>query len=249
MYAKSDIFLITGGTSGIGKGVVLELNKLGASVVVMGKSIDKFNAVKEVALFPENLYFEEKDLSISDDLDKSVLQIAKQYGKLKGMVLCAGVLEILPLNANSLEKSKNLFEINYFSGMQLIKGFCDKRANISQDCSIVWVSSVASLRGYPSLSTYSASKGAVNSAVKSLAPEIAKSNIRINALLPGFVKTEMIDKHKDVYNDEFINMMEEAYPLGVGEVDDVVKPILFLLSDDARWITGTGMVVDGGGSI
>jgi NAD(P)-dependent dehydrogenase (short-subunit alcohol dehydrogenase family) len=249
MYSKQDIFLVTGGTSGIGKGVVSQLNNLGASVIVVGRDTLKLQSIKKEMKLPENIFCEEQDLAKSDNLDKWILELSRKYGKLKGLVLSAGILEILPLNANTLEKSKNLFEINYFSGMQLIKGFCDKRVNTGDNSSIVWVSSIASIRGYGSISTYSASKGAINSAVKSLAPEIAKSNIRINALLPGFVKTEMIDKHKDIYNDEFINMMEESYPLGIGEIDDVVKPILFLLSDDARWITGTNMVVDGGGSI
>ena len=250
MYTSEDIFLITGATSGIGKGVALELNKLGATIIAVGRNLDKLNTLKNKVKDIENLILEEKDLSKSEGLDKWILSLSKKYGKLKGLVLSAGIQQIIPLSSVlSVEKSKELFEINYFSNMQLTKGFCDRRANIGKGSSIVFLSSIASIRGNSGIVGYAASKGAINSAVKSLAIEVARLGIRVNAVLPGFVMTEMIESWKEIYTKEYIEDMNKSYPLGIGEVRDVVDPILFLLSDKAKWITGSKIIVDGGGSL
>jgi len=250
MYTSQDIFIVTGSTSGIGKGVVFSLLKEGASVIAVGRNVEKLNLLKDETNNEKNLFLEEKDLSSCDGLDKWILGISKKYGKLKGLVLSAGIQQITPISSVlSVEKSKELFEINYFSNIQLAKGFCDRRANIGKGSSIVFLSSIASIRGNGGLVGYAASKGAINSAVKSLAVEVARLGIRVNAVLPGFVMTEMIKSWQEVYTKEYIENMNKSYPLGIGKVEDVVEPILFLLSDKAKWITGTELVVDGGGSL
>lgn len=249
MYKADDIFLVTGATSGIGKGVVKALIRDGAKVIAIGRNQEKLKKLQE-ELDTQNLILEQKDLSCSDGLDKWVLELSKKYGKLRGLVLSAGIQQILPISSMlSIEKSKELFEINYFSNMQLAKGFCDKRANIGKGASIVFLSSIASIRGNSGIVSYAASKGAINAAVKSLAMEVARLGIRVNAILPGFVMTEMIEAWQEVYTKEYIEEMNKKYPLGIGKVEDVIEPILFLLSDKARWITGIEFIVDGGGSL
>lgn len=250
MYTSQDIFVVTGATSGIGKGVVFSLLKYGASVVAVGRNVEKLNLLKDETNNEKNLFLEEKDLSSCDGLDKWILNISKKYGKLKGLVLSAGIQQTTPISSVlSVEKSKELFEINYFSNIQLAKGFCDRRANIGKGSSIVFLSSIASIRGNSGIVGYAASKGAINSAVKSLAVEVSRLGIRVNAVLPGFVMTEMIESWQEVYTKEYIENMNKSYPLGIGKVQDVVEPILFLLSDKAKWITGSELVVDGGGSL
>ena len=250
MYTTQDIFIVTGATSGIGKGVVISLLKEGASVIAIGRSLEKLNLLRDETSDGKSLFLEEKDLSSCDGLDKWVLSISKQYGKLKGLVLSAGIQQITPISSVlSVEKSKELFEINYFSNIQLAKGFCDRRANIGNGSSIVFLSSIASIRGNSGIVGYAASKGAINSAVKSLAIEISRLGIRVNAVLPGFVMTEMIKSWQEVYTKEYIENINSSYPLGIGKVQDVVGPILFLLSDKAKWITGSELVVDGGGGL
>lgn len=250
MYTSQDIFLVTGATSGIGKGIVFSLLENNASVIAVGRNFEKLNLLKNETSDDKKLILEEKDLSSCDGLDKWILSISKKYGKLKGLVLSAGVQQITPISSVlSIEKSRELFEINYFSNIQLAKGFCDRRANIGKGSSIVFLSSIASIRGNGGIVGYAASKGAVNSAVKSLAIEVARLGIRVNAVLPGFVMTEMIESWQEVYTKEYIENMNSSYPLGIGQVEDVVAPILFLLSDKAKWITGSELVVDGGGSL
>lgn len=250
MYTSQDIFVVTGATSGIGKGVVHSLLKEGASVIAVGRNVEKLNLLKEETSNDKNLFLEEKDLSSCDGLDKWILSISKKHGKLKGLVLSAGIQQTKPISSVlSVEKSKELFEINYFSNIQLAKGFCDRRSNIGKGSSIVFLSSIASIRGNSGIVSYSASKGAINSAVKSLAIEVSRLGIRVNVVLPGFVMTEMIESWQEVYTKEYIENMNSSYPLGIGKVQDVVEPILFLLSDKANWITGSELVVDGGGSL
>jgi len=250
MYTQKNIFLVTGATSGIGKGVVLSLLNQGAKVIAVGRDSKKLVSLKGEASNKNNLILEEKDLSNCDGLDKWILNIAKKYGKLKGLVLSAGIQQITPVSSPlSVEKSKELFEINYFSNIQLAKGFCDRRANIGKGSSVVFLSSIASIKGNMGIIGYAASKGAINSAVKSLALEVAKLGIRVNAVLPGFVKTEMILRWKEVYNKKYMEKMNNEYPLGIGKVEDITGPILFLLSDESQWITGSEIIVDGGASL
>ena len=250
MYTQKDIFLVTGATSGIGKGVVLSLLSQGAKVIAIGRDSKKLASLKSEAINKNNLILEEKDLSNCDGLDKWILNIVKKYGKVKGLVLSAGIQQITPISSPlSVEKSKELFEINYFSNIQLAKGFCDRRANIGKGSSVVFLSSIASIKGNMGIVGYAASKGAINSAVKSLALEVAKLGIRVNVVLPGFVKTEMILRWKEVYNKKYMEKMNNEYPLGIGKVDDVTGPILFLLSDESKWITGSEIIVDGGASL
>jgi NAD(P)-dependent dehydrogenase (short-subunit alcohol dehydrogenase family) len=250
MYTQKDIFLITGATSGIGKSVVLSLLNQGAKVIAIGRNSKKLILLKNETNNKNNLILEEKDLSNCGGLDKWILNIAKKYGKLKGLVLSAGIQQIMPISLSlSVEKSKELFEINYFSSMQIAKGFCDRRANIGKGSSVIFLSSIASIKGNTGIIGYAASKGAINSAVKSLALEVAKLGIRVNAVLPGFVKTEMTLRWKEIYNKKYIEKINNEYPLGIGKAEDVTGPILFLLSEESKWITGSEIIVDGGASL
>ena len=250
MYTQNDIFIVTGATSGIGKGVVVSLLDKGAKVIAIGRDAKKLISLKNEVINKNNLILEEKDLSNCSGLDKWILNIAKKYGKLKGLVLSAGIQQIIPISsALSVEKSKELFEINYFSSIQIAKGFCDRRANIGKGSSVIFLSSIASIKGNAGIVGYAASKGAINSAVKSIALEVAKLGIRVNAVLPGFVKTEMTLRWKEIYNKKYIEKINNEYPLGIGKAEDVTGPILFLLSEESKWITGSEIIVDGGASL
>lgn len=250
MYTQKDIFIVTGATSGIGKGVVLSLLDKGAKVIAIGRDTKKLISLKKEAINRNNLILEEKDLSNCRGLDKWILSITKKYGKLKGLILSAGIQQIIPISSPlSVEKSKELFEINYFSTMQIAKGFCDRRANIGKGSSVIFISSIASIRGNAGIIGYAASKGAINSGVKSLALEVSKLGIRVNAVLPGFVKTEMTSQWKEIYNKQYLEKLNKEYPLGIGKVENVIGPILFLLSDESKWITGNEIIVDGGASL
>jgi NAD(P)-dependent dehydrogenase (short-subunit alcohol dehydrogenase family) len=184
-----------------------------------------------------------------DNLPKWISGIVEKYGKIKGMVLSHGVQETLPLSAINIEKAKKLFDTNYFSLIGLIKGFCKKNNYTEIGNSIVCLSSFVTQIGLPATVNYSASKGALNSAVKVLGVELARNGIRINSILSGHIETELLSKEDNLKTDDFLEKLRQKYPLGLGKPEDIANLASFLLSDASRWITGANIVIDGGGSL
>jgi NAD(P)-dependent dehydrogenase (short-subunit alcohol dehydrogenase family) len=249
-FDSSHVFLVTGASSGIGRATALVINALGGTVICVARDEKRLQAVRESCDNPDRFYTQSLDLSNDlDDLPRWMRSLCKEYGKFKGMVLCAGIQQIIPLAALSISQAKELFDINFFAVLALCKGFCDRRVNIGKGSSIVLISSIASITGNSGIIAYSASKGAINASVRSMAVEMAIQGIRVNAVLPGFVETEMIEKWKNVYDTAYIEKMRKKYPLGLGSPEDVADLCCFLLSEKARWITGQEFVIDGGGSL
>lgn len=244
-FALDDVFVVTGATSGIGLAVAVALCEAGATVLALGRNRSKLDSHGLSAL-----HFHEVDLATDpDQINKTVKSLAKQYGHFRGCVLAAGYQNIAPFGTSRFSKIKEMFDVNYYGNMAVAQAFSSKKVHCNNGASIVFVSSISSLRGAPGILPYAATKGAINSSVKSLALEYSKKNIRVNAILPGLVKTELIEKNSAVYTADYLEATDADYPLGLGQPEDVVKPILFLLSSSAKWITGTQMIVDGGASI
>jgi NAD(P)-dependent dehydrogenase (short-subunit alcohol dehydrogenase family) len=245
IYNKDDIFIVSGATSGIGYAVCYELCQAGASVVALGRNSEKFKDFR----YP-NLHFRELDLSIEpSEITKIIKDLAGEFGCFKGAVLAAGFQFISPFGMTKFQKIKELFDVNLFGNLAIAQAFNHKKVHSQTSSSLVFLSSISSIRGNPGILSYAATKGAINSSVKTMALEYASKKVRVNAILPGLVRTELVDKHSNVYTAEYLEEIDSSYPLGIGNVQDVVKPILFLLSDDASWITGTEIIVDGGASI
>jgi NAD(P)-dependent dehydrogenase (short-subunit alcohol dehydrogenase family) len=245
-FNPDNIFVITGASSGLGKAITLKIIALGGSVIAIARNSDKLNLARTEALDPERFFIEPFDLSTQlEEIPDFIKQLAKKYGKLSGLVHSAGIGGVTPLKVLDLAEAKSMFDINYFSALMLAKGFCDKRV-CAPNASVVILSSIASIQGNSGLSNYSATKGAINSLIHSLAVETARQNIRVNAISPGFIVTEIIHHAPDVYNDAFFAKIKEEYPLGEGHPEDVASACAFLLSDSARWITGQNIIIDGG---
>ncbi|TKX34095.1 SDR family NAD(P)-dependent oxidoreductase [Campylobacter taeniopygiae] len=251
---KDDIFLnkrylITGASSGIGADAALKLNSLGAEVICIGRNL---NSLKEYKIWLNiliNFLYIEKDLSDFYDLDAWVLKRVEEYGYFNGAVLSAGIQYILPLRSKFfLNKALDIFNINYFANMQILKGLLDNKAKTQSAASFVWISSISSIKGEKGLISYASSKAAINAAVKSIALEFAPK-YRINAISPGFVMTNMIKEWSSVYDENFLENIEKQYPLGIGSTDYISNLISFLLSDLSSWITGQNLIIDGGASI
>lgn len=242
-------FVVTGASSGIGAHIALTLNALGAEILALGRDREKLESKRAKAQHKEGFIPIVKDISDFDGLDKYALNLAKEYGSANGAVLSAGLQQIAPISSVlSVEGARTIFDVNYFGNLQILKGLLDKRAQSAEGASFVWISSNASVKAQKGIANYSASKAAVVAATRTIALEIAPK-YRINAISPGFVLTEMIESWSKVYDSEYIESMDRAYPLGVGAVEDISPLVCFLLSPASAWITGQNIVIDGGGSL
>lgn len=245
-FTENNLFLVTGASSGLGKATLLELNKLGAKVIGIGRNLESLNEVRNSSTFPDNIYLEIFDFNQTGEIAVFLKEIVKKYGKLNGVAHFAGIGKLYPLRATSLEMLKEIFELNFFSSYEIVRVMNDKRFKNSDEFSIVLTSSISSIRSFEGLSAYGISKGAVNSLVVSSALELAKSNVRINSILPGHIETNMTNKLAELQSEEYKNELINSYPLGEGSPEDVAKLTTFLLSNSSKWITGQNIVIDGG---
>ena len=249
LFKDTDHFFVTGASSGIGLAIGKAIIKNGGIVVGVARDEKKLIDAYSDSVYSNHFFAEPRDLSCDiDQLQRWVIEISNKYGKLKALVLCAGIRYTKPLKVISYEASLKLFNLNYFSEIQLIKAFSSRVVSCDDDPNIVVMSSIVALNSNMGLCDYGASKAALLNSVKSLALELAP-RIRVNAILPGFVDTDMIQKWQGSHYEEFKNSINNHYPLGIGKPEYIADACLFLLSDKARWITGTGMVVDGGASL
>lgn len=236
------LFVVTGATSGIGAGCALELNSDGAKVVCIGRSQEGFAKTKEQATYPENLFFEAKDLAKDiEELPAYLKELAGKYGKFNGLVSCAGVTEVRPLRALDLEAMKKLFDINYFSPIFLAKGFADKRVNAGKGSSFVAIGSISFQHPAKAVITYSGSKAALVTSMYSIAKEYASMGLRYNCVSPADIDTPMTQNIPEI-----MDKVRQYYPLGFGKPEDVAAMVSFLLSDETKWITGQNYVLDCG---
>lgn len=240
-FNKEQRFIVTGASSGLGKGVALLLNELGATVIGIGRNEKRLEETKAECKYPENMFLEAKDLTEDiEGLPQYVKELKNKYGKFLGLACCAGVVDINPLQILDYEEMKNVFDINYYVPLFLSKGFADRRNNMGAGSSIVFISSIASVSCDKGMSTYSGTKAALISSSKVMARELALQGIRVNCVSPSDIITPMINQIND------LRTIETFYPLGIGHVDDVANMIVFLLSDKAKWLSRQNYVIDCG---
>lgn len=231
-------FIVTGASSGIGEGVALLLNELGATVIGIARNQSRLEGMKAKAKHPENVFLEQKDLAADiPGLPDYVKSLKEKYGKFSGMAYCAGITLNQPLQMKEYECSRNLFDIDYFAPMFMTKAFGDKRNTIGSGTSVVLISSAAAVVDPRALSDYAGAKAALSHSAHCVAKELAPRGIRVNCVLPADIATPMTLADPDI-------LASKNYPMGVGEVADVANLVVFLLSAKAKWITGQNYVVD-----
>ena len=238
--------LLTGATSGIGLETLKQLIDSKNKVFAVARDFSKISDL--LALHPGSIIPVAFDFKQTDNIEKIFNKINLIDDKLDALIHCAGIEETIPLTVYSPSKIKNIFEINVFAGIELLRNFSKKKYS-NDGASVVFVSSVMGVLGQPGKIGYCSTKAAILGMVKASALELSKRKIRVNAVLPGVVKTPMTQKLFSQISPSNIEDIIAMHPLGIGEVSDVVPTIEFLISSNSRWITGQNFIIDGGYSI
>ena len=237
--------LITGASSGIGRSCAVQCSKMGASLLLMGRNVDELNRTVSELQPGTKVEMIVADFSKMIDLELLIAEKIVTIGKIAGFIHCAGVEKTLPLKKQTSEVFQSIFDINVFAGFELAKIISLKKYK-AEKASFVFIASVAGMVGESGKTIYSASKGAVISGARSMSMELARSDIRVNSISPAMVKTPILEKMFDGIGEEATQNIIKKHPLGIGEPEDVANACVFLLSDAAKWITGTNLVIDGG---
>lgn len=230
--------LITGGSGGIGKSIALRCSNQGANVIITGRNIEKLELIYS-HLKGENNQIIAADLSSDEGIEKLIDLLPK----LDGIVHCAGINTKTPIKFLNREKIDNILNPNFYAPTLLSRGML-KNKKINRNASIVMISSISSSYVTVSNALYSASKSALESLTRVMALELSSRNIRVNAIRPGMIETELIQAY-DL--KEELAEFEKNIPLGrFGKADDIANLTVFLLAEEASWITGSLITIDGG---
>ena len=238
--------LIIGGLSVVGIKTAETLCGLGADVDIADID-DSVEADILNNLSGDNNHYYHIDVSDIQSIGDTIENAAKKYGKYDGLVYVAESYESSPLADTSPEVMKKQFDINYFGFYEAVRQI-SVQGRFNSGMRIVGLSSVASAKGKEAYSVYSASKAAMDGAVRAMAIELAPKGICINTVVTGVIESgafeDIIKNAPD--GDLDAEILKERQSLGIGTADDVAGPIAFLLSDASRFITGQSVVVDGG---
>lgn len=236
--------LITGSTSGIGRTTAVECSKLGAKVIVTGRSEER--AQETLSMLEGNGH----SIIIADlSTDEGIEKVVSEVPVLDGCVNNAGFNVVQLVSFIKRENIDEIFKVNTQAPIYLVHRLVKTR-KLAKGASVVFTSSI-SARGIssPGNSLYSATKAAVSAFARNAAVDLAPKKIRLNSVAPGMIETPLKSNKSQITEEQWQADLKN-YPLGrYGQPEDVANAIIFLLSDASSWITGSEIVVDGGRSL
>jgi len=238
--------LVTGASSGIGREIAVELSN-SYNIILNGRDQTRLEETHKNCNIENNHLIWPFDLSNVNAIEDALtFLLAENNSTIAHFVHAAGYMKTVPLKMLSVDSFLSSFNVNVIAAAMITKVLMKKKLNQDTLRSIVFISSNISNFGAKAFSAYASSKAAVDGLMRCLAVELAPA-VRVNSVLPGGVRTAMTEH---MYQDtELIKRMEATYPLGLGTTKDICAAVKFLLSDDAGWITGQQLTVDGGKTI
>ena len=243
-------YLVTGGGSGIGKGVASGLVAAGASVMIVGRNPDRLaGAVEDIAAVAANggaIRYEPTDVTNEDEVTRAVDAATAWHGRLNGVVHCAGgSLTVGPITHIDSEAWRRTVDLNVNGTMYVLK-HAGRELVRGGGGSFVGISSIAASNTHRWFGPYGVTKSAIDHMMMLAADELGASWVRVNSIRPGLIRTDLVAASV-IESPEISGDYALCTPLPrFGEVEDVANLAMFLLSDAATWITGQCINVDGG---
>ncbi len=237
--------LISGASGGIGRATSKRLSELGATLVLTDIKEDRLEEVVET-LDGKGHAFYVMNFKDIDSIEGTIDLICKENGIFNGFVHCAGIAPMRPFKMTKYDDVLPTMQVNFFSFVEIVRCITQKK-RFADGGSIVAMSSTGAIHGKPTKVAYSASKAAIDAAIRCMICDLQKRKIRINSVMPSWVNTNMYKSFlRDYPDSKDIREIEERQYMGVSDPEEVANVIGFLLSDATKTITGTSILMDGG---
>jgi len=247
---QDKVVVVTGAGSGIGKATALAFGREGAKVVAADVVAAAAEATAgQIKAAGGQAEPHQVDVSVGAEVERMITTTVERLGRLDVLMNNAGVAFLLPLTQVPEEEWDRLMNVN-LKGVYLGCKYAIPQMIRQGKGAIVNTASIAGLRGFATFDTYCASKGGVVQLTKALAVEFAKMGVRVNCVCPGIIDTAMLDQgvaRQGMDKTAFVQLAGEGHPMGrIGRPEEVAAAVLFLASDEASFITGVALPVDGG---
>ena len=237
--------LVTGASSGIGQCVAVRASRRGARLVLLARDEGRLNETRNM-LEGKGHSLISLDLQVTEEIEARFGEALKETGPLHGFVHSAGLASTTLLRDETPEHMEEIMRVNWLAFMVLSKAVC-RRGRYAPGMSVVGIASLAAVNTPTGLSAYVGSKGALVAAARSLASEYAPRGIRFNCVSPAYVSTPILCTSRERLGEDWYQkeILDKA-KLGTLAPEDVADPVLFLLSDASRRVTGVNLIIDGG---
>ena len=233
MRFQDQTILVTGASSGIGRASAMRLAREGARIVLVARNLPRLEEACSQLAGTGHLV-RSCDLTDEAAVMEMAKELRKNVGALNGVVHCAGIHWLRPLQITDSEALQEMLASHVVSSIALTRAVVTRRLAAKEGCSIIWFSSAAALQGGAGTVAYAAAKGALISAARVLAVELARRKIRVNVIAPGVVRTPQSEAFLSNLAPEQVKAIADEHLLGLGEPEDIAGVVAFLLRQDAR---------------